>query len=152
MVGAVIAMSAAMPTTAARAVEYALVVNSANTLADDASAQAVVRQLYLKERSEWPFEVDGKPLGAKPLGRDEESEEHAAFLQQVLGMTQTELDQHWLQVKQRRGETPPRDISSNELLLKMVARYPGGLGFVPKEIVDAANNEDIRVLFVTTGG
>lgn len=129
--------SAASPGTG----DYAVVVNAANTYkADTGAMKQVIKQLYLKERTDWPNKVPAKPFG-RPLG----SPEHRTLVYQIMGMTDSQLAAYWLSLKQRSGETAPSEIDSDVMVLKLVARYPGAFAIVKK---DAAQSEPgIAILF-----
>ena len=125
----------------AQAADYAVIVNSANSYsANPDSMRQVVKQLFLKERSEWPGNI-----AVKAFGRPAASAEHKAFLKAVLGMTEVELASHWIALKQKTGQAPPREIPRDSLLIKLVAKYEGGLAVVSKAAADAA--ADVRTLF-----
>ncbi len=126
--------------------ELVVVVNPANVLKGDDTARASVRQLYLKQRSEWPVRVGGEPLDAKPFGRAAGSVEQRAFLSAVLGMSEVDLVKHWIDLKQRTGQTEPRSLASDRMVLKMVAKYPGGFGVVDRASADE-QSDSVRVLF-----
>jgi len=105
-----------------------------------ADAKATVKKLYLKELTQWPGGVE-----ARPYARERQSQEQAAFVKDVLGMTDAELARHWLRLKNASGTTPPKDVDSERLLLKFVARNQGAFGVVA---LDAARSaEGVKVLF-----
>ena len=121
--------------------KYAIVVNSANTYAGSRDeATLVIRQLYLKERAEWPAGTTAKPFGAAS-----DSPEHAAFVATVLGMTEAELAQHWIALKQKTGQTPPREVSNTSMLGKFVSKYEGAFTVVAAE--QAATMDGVKILF-----
>ncbi len=122
-------------------VEYAVIVNASNTFADDASAKSVIKQLFLKDREEWPNKAKDP---SKPFGRAAGSPESKAFLAEVLGMTEAELAKHWISLKQKTGQTPPREVAADGMLIRFVAKFPGGFGVVK---ADAAQADGVKVLF-----
>lgn len=124
-----------------RADTYALVVNEKNKCTETGdTAKATVKKLFLKDLTQWP---DGTE--AKPYSRESTSAEQAAFLKGVLGMTDAELARHWLKVKNMNGTTPPKDVDSDRMVLKYVAKAEGAFGVVK---VDAAKGaEGVKVLF-----
>ncbi|MFQ5347550.1 MAG: hypothetical protein ACE5ED_06860 [Rhodothalassiaceae bacterium] len=131
--GLVVALVARFVATA-HAADYVVLVNADNPLLDSgANAQETVKRLFLKELTSWPGGV-----AAKPLGRTKASPAHAAFVAKVLGMSESELETHWLRLKQTRGETPPREVGSTLILFRQIARDPGA--FAPataEEALDA---------------
>ncbi|MBL8752101.1 MAG: hypothetical protein JNK15_02265 [Planctomycetes bacterium] len=120
---------------------YVVVVNATNPCTQTgAEAQATVKKLFLKELTQWPGGVE-----ARPYARDGASPEHVAFVKFVLGMTDAELARHWLKMKNMSGTTPPKDVDSDRLVLKYVAKHQGAFGVVK---ADAAKGvEGVKVLF-----
>jgi len=120
---------------------YALVVNANSkcTLTGD-EAKALIKKLFLRELTQWP---DGTE--AKPYAREAAAAEQVAFLKDVLGMTDAELARHWLKVKNTNGTTPPKDVDSERMLLKHIAKSDGAFGVVK---IDAAKGaEGVKILF-----
>ena len=109
----------------AAAAEYAVIVNAAN-----------------------PDAGKGEALGtpAQPLARPADSPAQKAFVAKVLGMDQATLDQHWLRLKQTKGETPPREVGSALILTRLVSKYEGAFSVVSAEEA-AALPEGVAVLF-----
>lgn len=124
----------------ARKTVYAVVVNVNNTVQETGDAgKAIVKKLFLKDLSQWP---DGTE--ARPYSRDTTAAEQAAFLAQVLGMKEAELARHWLRVKNMNGTTPPKEVDSDRMVLKYVAKYDGAFGIV--KIAAAREATGVRVL------
>lgn len=126
----------------AAAGNYAVIVNAANSYAADGdAAKAQIKRLYLKVQRSWP---GGQ--SAVPFGRDAGSAEQAAFEKDVLGMSNSAVDGHWLKLKQTSGETPPRGVGSARILIRQVGKEPGAFG-----VVTAAEKGqlggDVKVLF-----
>lgn len=103
------------------------------------AARAVVKQLFLKELSHWPDGTD-----AKAYARDPRSAAQEAFRRVVLEMSEAELARHWLKMKSRDGTTPPKEVDSDRLVLKYVAKNPFALGIV--ELASAKDASDVRTL------
>ncbi len=137
---------AAIASTAAAEGPYAVIVNKANATKDDEAAlKQLVKQLFLKQRTAWPSGAE-----AKPFARKAGSAEQNAFLKSVLQMTEADLAQHWVSQKQKTGATPPREVSSANMILKLVQKYEGAFGVVKTEEAKAAG-DSVRILF-TFGG
>lgn len=125
----------------AKTAKWALVVNTANKSTETGdAAKATVRKLFLKELTQWPGGLE-----AKPYAREAASAEQIAFLKLVLGMSEAEIARHWLKMKNLNGTTPPKDVDSERMLLKYVAKTPGAFGVV--RIEAAKGVEGVRVLF-----
>lgn len=96
---------------------YALLVNADNKYAAPVGeAKQEIKLLFLKQKTSWS---DG--MQAKPLARPQDSEENQIFLTHVLQMSPSEIAQYWLSMKQKTGQTPPREMDSPRILLKMIS-------------------------------
>ncbi len=121
---------------------YVLVVNSSNSYrGDSTSARNMIKQLYLKNRTSWPDKTESKPY-ARPAN----SAAQQALIRQVLGMSAAQVAGHWLQVKQMTGETKPRPIPSEDMVVRLVAKYPGAFAVVSRSKADSTRG--VTVLFV----
>ncbi len=124
--------------------QFVLVVNVANTFEGGGNPRVlreVTRQLFLKKRSQWP-----NVLTAKPYSRSSDSPVQKAFNQSVLGLSEIELVNHWIALKQRTGQTPPREVASDRILIRFVERSPGAFGVLPRESLTGASDR-VKVLF-----
>lgn len=119
---------------------YVIVANAANQT-PPAEAKELVKQLFLKNRTQWPGNIEALPFD-RPAG----SPEQAAFYRQVLGLSESEVAQHWISLKQRTGATRPREISSDTMALKMVEKYAGAFVIVNREAAAAADQARIVIL------
>ncbi|MFO1076903.1 MAG: hypothetical protein U1E73_04155 [Planctomycetota bacterium] len=133
------------PPPAKAKVTYVLVVNAKNAVTETGdAAKAVVKKLFLKDLTQWP---DGTE--AKPYRRPDGTSIQDAFLASVLGMSSSELARHWLRLKSQDGTTPPKEVDTDRMVLKYVARTEGAFGIVPKDAV--RDVEGVRVLFEFLG-
>ncbi|MGR3220674.1 MAG: hypothetical protein ACUZ8H_12795 [Candidatus Anammoxibacter sp.] len=122
--------------------EYAVIVNVSNNYnADTDGMKEFVKQLYLKRRNAWPDKS-----AAKIYCRPEGTYEQSAFIDNVLGMTPTKLNEYWLSLKQRTGESGPRKIGSDGILVKFVKKYPGAMAVLKAEKAKSVSSE-VKVLF-----
>lgn len=119
----------------------ALVVN-ANCKATETgdAAKALIKKLFLKELTQWPGGVE-----AKPYAREAAAAEQVALLKDVLGMSDAELARHWLKMKNQNGTTPPKDVDSERMLLKYIAKSDGAFGVVKLDAAKGA--EGVKILF-----
>lgn len=125
----------------ARIATYALVINTNNKTTETGdAAKATVKKLYLKDLSQWS---DGTE--AKPYAREGTSAEQAAFLKDVLGMSESELARHWLKLKNMNGTTPPKEVDTDRMVLKYVGKSDGAFGVV--KVDSAKGAEGVKVLF-----
>ena len=63
-----------------------------------------------------------------------------------MGPRHRSLEQHWLALKQRNGQSAPRAIRSTKVMLRLLKRNKGSFGVVPEEAAKAAG-KDVRILF-----
>mgnify|MGYP000871591659 FL=1 len=124
-----------------RKATYAVVVNSKNAATETGdAAKTLVKKLFLKDLSQWPNGTE-----AKPYSREATSAEQAAFVKDVLGMNDAELARHWLKIKNMNGSTPPKEVDTDRMVLKYVAKYDGAFGIV--KIDSAKDVEGVKTLF-----
>ena len=121
--------------------EFLVVVNANNRFsADETSMKAQLRRLYLKQQRTWPNAEE-----CLPIGRPDESAAHDAWLQ-FLDMTEEQLSEHWLTLKQTTGDTPPESVTSVRSLLRQIARNKGAFSII--EDAEARKlPAKVRVLF-----
>ncbi len=109
--------------------EYMIVANKGVEITSTKVIAAIeIRNLYLKESNQWRDGTISKPFARSPL-----SPSQVAFEKHILKMTETELKTHWLKLKQIRGETAPRTISSISILLRQLERKKGAFAVMQSE-------------------
>jgi hypothetical protein len=121
---------------------YAVIVNAENNYSGDkVAAINVVKRLYLKQQNSWPN--GGK---AKSLARKNGSPIQKAFIKSVLGMSEAELAGHWISLKQKTGETPPRSVRSEKIIIKLVEKNITGVAFIEEGAVEKLSSK-AKILF-----
>jgi hypothetical protein len=130
-----------MDASSPRKATYALVVNAKNAATETGdAAKALVKKLYLKDLTQWTDRTE-----AKPYSREAAAAEQVAFVKDVLGMNDAELARHWLKIKNMNGSTPPKEVDTDRMMLKYIAKYDGAFGVVK---VDAARDGNgVKILF-----
>lgn len=129
----------------AMAAEYAVIVNAANPASGDSpDTRNLLKRIYLKEMTAW---VNG--VETQPLAREAGSPAQAAFHAQILGMSDTAVNEHWLRLKQVKGETPPREVGAARILFRLVGKYEGSFSVVTAEEAQELPPE-VKVLFTFT--
>jgi len=124
----------------AHAADYAVVVSAENTYtASEADMKNVVKRIYLKQQTNWPNGVEGEPFA-----REDGSAEQTAFNAAVLGMDAAAHSDYWIKLKQTEGSVAPRSVGASSILMRQIARKPGGFGVVAasEPLVDG-----VKVLF-----
>jgi ABC-type phosphate transport system substrate-binding protein len=107
----------------ARAQDYKVIVNSANS-ASELSADAVAK-IFLKTVSKFP---DGS--AASPVEPAKGSPARAAFAKAVLGKSVQALDTYWQQQIFAGKDVPPPNKASDDDVVAFVKGNPGGIGVV----------------------
>ncbi len=137
----VIVLTGAVPSVYAEG-KCVIVINAANNFsADEAAMREQVKRLFLKQQTEW-----SNGTKAKPFDRVKGSPEHEKLLSEVLGMSEAKLASHWLSLKQKTGETAPRNVKSARSLLKLIGKYEGAFGVVD-EATAASLPDGVKILF-----
>jgi len=129
----------------AAAESYVVVVNSENSFSGSPEeVKTVLRRLYLKQQKNWPSGENAIGF-ARPLKADAE----IAFRRSVLGMSNFELARHWLQLKQKSGDTPHRTISSGRILIQQIRTKKNAFAVISKNDLEkfGSDEDEIRVLF-----
>jgi len=122
---------------------FAVVINAKNEFKGEGKdARDAVRRLFLKDASTW----SGTKHKAKAFDRGAKDDAHISFVTDVLEMKESELAKHWIMVKQKSGETRPREVDSDRSLFKMIAKYDGALGFAETSSLEDLP-EGTKVLF-----
>ena len=79
------------------------------------------------------------------------TESRDAFSLSVLGKSELEMTDYWIQQALTGGRIPPREVTSTEDMVRAVATRPGAIGYVPWSAVQGAAGE-VRVLRVAFEG
>jgi hypothetical protein len=66
----------------------------------------------------------------------------------VLSMGPDEVGRYWVDRRVRGGAPPPRQVPDPAVLVRVIARIEGGIGYVPASMVDAG----VRVIANIRGG
>ena len=134
-----LALGGQVPQDRGEPVKFAVVVAAANSWqGDEKQARALVKRLFLKQQLDWP---SGK--AARVYARPADSPEMQAFVKRVLDMSPAELARHWLQMKNREGATPPREVASVRMLVKHFDKQPDAIAIMTVAEAKAAG---LRVL------
>lgn len=109
-------------------------------MAEDSSVTGLtfheLKQLYTGQRLKTP-----KGEWMVPLNRRNEDPERVGFDDSVLGMNPEIVRQYWIDRKIRGQSGPPKTINSGALVLKLVNKVPGAIGYVR-----ASEASGVRVL------
>lgn len=127
----------------AQAEDYAIIVNYDNNFSgSEAKISNEIRLLFLKEKFRW-----GNGILSIPIGTPSSSEAFVAFREEVLNMSEAQLKSHWVRIKQLNGDPAPREVSSEHLISRLVARDAGSFGIISKEKAEKLKDDGkVKVL------
>lgn len=113
------------------------IVNAASPI--DRLNKTQVQELFLKTVREWK---DGTPV--RFFDRVD-GEERNFFLRNYLRKSQRQIDQYWIGQKLYSGDSAPTQLPSDKMVVSMVARFPGGIGYVSGKFSGAPGVRVIEV-------
>lgn len=79
------------------------------------------------------------------------SAEREAFSRAVLGRSESDMHDYWVEQALSGGFLPPREFRTALELMQLVAARVGALAYVPLSDLKAANRNDLRVLAIYDG-
>lgn len=82
----------------------------------------------MKKDRTWP---DGTAVRFFDHRDDNKSRE--IFLKKFVGKTSREIELYWIGEKIYTGHIAPIQITSDSMMVRMVTRFPGGIGYVSKK-------------------
>jgi ABC-type phosphate transport system substrate-binding protein len=102
-----------------------------------------LRPLFQTKTGTWP---DGSP--AKPFNLPDSNPVRHGFDAAVLGLDPDRAVRYWIDRKIRGGERPPSVAPSSAVMLAVVSRTPGAVGYVEAKAVD----KNVKVIAVVVNG
>lgn len=120
----------AAPLRAANAAKLAVVVAANSPLVElDLSA---LRRLFGGD----PL-ADSSGRGLVPFNHPPGTPDRVGFDQRVLGMSPDQVAKYWVDRKIRAQPGPPRTVSSLRMLIGVVSKLPGAIGYLRPEYLTA---------------
>jgi ABC-type phosphate transport system substrate-binding protein len=110
-----------------------LVVIANKAVATNRISRNDLRPIFQTKKDTWP---DGTP--ARPINLSESSPFRHTFDSVVLGLDPDRVARYWIDRKIRGGERPPPTVSSSALVVKLVSKTAGALGYVEASAVDGS--------------
>ena len=105
-----------------------------------------LRRIYLGRITRLgPIRVDRFHLGSGSTVRQ-------AFSRAVLGKSELEMQDYWIEQALTGGQVPPREFRTPAEIVEAVTRRPGGLGYVPLRSLGPAENSRVRILTLVERG
>jgi hypothetical protein len=98
----------------------------------DVLSRSKVSYLFLRKVSRWPWGAEVAPLD---LAKNERV--RRVFVQRVLGISEEQLAEYWIDQRATRGVSPPLQVRDAAAAKLWVAARPGGIAYVPLSAVDA---------------
>lgn len=123
---------------------HVLVHKASESRLGDREVLLFLKRIYLKQQTTWP---DGSKVYF--FARRQGSDEETAFRDVILSMNDAQLDDYWVKMKQKRGLTPPRAVSSSRILLRQLQMRANAIGVISGADFNkhAQNNPDVEILF-----
>lgn len=121
----------------AGAEELVVIVNAANP--NSALTPAQVKSYFMKRTGTWQ---NGEKV--RPVDREGDSPERRALLGKVLGVSSDVLKRYWLERQYASAEQPPASVLDEASVLKFVAFFKGGIGFVTKSALAEAGAKGVK--------
>ena len=111
--------------------DLAVVVNLGVPVAQLSAAE--LQSLFTASRRNWP---DGSNVSV--FSYPPEADIRHVFDSAALGMSPEEVARFWLDQRVRGGPRPPRQIPDPMLAIRLVAKLPGSVAYVPADLVNAS--------------
>lgn len=126
------------PTLAGR--ELAVIVHKASP-AQTLSVNEV-RAYYMKKQGAWSDGSKVRPVQQSGDVRD-------GFVKRTLGMSTTEFERYWLELKYSAAESPPKQVDSDDDVIRFVGAMKGAIGFVDATSLDPGALGKVKVVLKT---
>jgi DNA-binding transcriptional LysR family regulator len=109
--------------------EFVLIVNRSNQF--DSLNRSKIGFLFLRKVSRWPWGAEAEPIDLPPResGR-------RWFSNQVLRITEEQVDEYWIDQRATRGVNPPIQVPNAAAARALVAARPGAIAYIPAAAVD----------------
>lgn len=100
-----------------------------------------LQDYFLKRARNWP---DGTPV--RFFDRSDSSSERRAFLDKYIKRSSRQVEQYWIGQKLYSGDSAPSQVSSDSIVVSLVSRFPGGIGYVSENFAGAKGVKIIEVV------
>ncbi|MFW5875373.1 MAG: hypothetical protein ACOCXM_01425 [Myxococcota bacterium] len=128
--------------SAAQSGELAVIVHPSNSV--DSLSTAKLESIFTSSRRHWK---GGRSIVA--FNYEAHDSKRVAFDRAVLQMKPDEVSKFWINQRIRGRGEPPRSVPSAKLMLRVVQRLEGAIGYVP---LDLARRGDVKIVAVVRNG
>jgi ABC-type phosphate transport system substrate-binding protein len=101
--------------------ELVVIVHTASPAAKLTAAE--VKDYYLKKQGAWSDGSKVRPVQQSGEIRD-------SFVKRTLGMSINDFERYWLQLKYSAAESPPKQVDTDDDVVRFVGAMKGAIGFV----------------------
>jgi ABC-type phosphate transport system substrate-binding protein len=101
-----------------------------------------VKNYYLKKQLAWSDGSKVRPVQQSGDVRD-------GFVKRTLGMSTTDFERYWLELKYSAAESPPKQVDSDDDVIRFVGAMKGAIGFVDAAAVDAGALGKVKIVLRT---
>jgi ABC-type phosphate transport system substrate-binding protein len=120
--------------------ELAVIVHVSSPATTLTAAQ--VKAYYLKKQAAWSDGSKVRPVQQSGDVRD-------AFVKRTLGMSMTDFERYWLELKYSAAESPPKQVDSDDDVIRFVGAMKGAIGFVDVASLDTAALTKVKAVLRT---
>ena len=99
-----------------------------------------ISDFFLKKKRDWT--LDGV---VRFIDHIDGSQQKKTFLGQVLKQSDHELELFWIGQKLYTGNSAPMQVSSDQMAVSLVARFPGAISYVSSSYTNLKDTKKIEV-------
>ena len=121
--------------------ELVVIVHKASPAATLTAAQ--VKAYYLKKQAAWSDGSKVRPVQQSGDVRD-------GFVKRTLGMSTTDFERYWLELKYSAAESPPKQVESDEDVIRFVGTMKGAIGFIDAASLDSGAQAKVKAVLRAT--
>lgn len=119
----------------------AIAVIAHKSVATSSLGRSELRPIFQTKQSSWP---DGSSV--TPLNLPGANSLRQGFDAAVLGLDPSRVARYWVDRKIRGGTRAPKNVPSPELVLKVVSKKPGAVGYIAASRVDSSVKVIARII------
>ena len=127
--------------TAVAGRELVVIVHKASPASVLTAAQ--VKAYYLKKQAAWSDGSKVRPVQQSGDVRD-------GFVKRTLGMSTTDFERYWLELKYSAAESPPKQVDSDEDVVRFVGTMKGAIGFIDAASLDSSAQAKVKAVLRAT--